>query len=85
MANLASTYTAAVTHMYHADHLTAPYNAQIANAVDARADFGVGLATVNGAMLLVPDATTPRLPRSLPTLRGQQPCNYAQRYTARSA
>lgn len=62
MANLASTYTAAVAHMYHADQLTAPYNMQIANAVNARADFGVGLATVNGAMLLVPDPTTQQYP-----------------------
>ena len=62
MANLASTYTAAVAHMYHADQLTAPYNGQIANAVNARADFGVGLATVNGAMLLVPDASTQPYP-----------------------
>lgn len=62
MAHLAYTYNAAVRHMYHADQLTAPFNAQIANAVDARADFGVGLATVNGAMLLVPDATTQPYP-----------------------
>lgn len=62
MADLKNTYMAAVTHMYHADQLTAPYNAQIANAVTARADFGVGLATVNGAMLLVPDPTTQQYP-----------------------